>query len=244
MTFVFLVGFKAQALEIVTDCSDLPMLQKAWEERYFRDFFKTSKVSPPKLTCNGKDQNKPYILAKAFWFLETAKTDVPGYYYQGAKKLINEIRADPNFYGDNQSCGGADVTHKGIITLYGCFFYEVDGVKNKKGEYTKKPYTLNGPYQSVYAISILVHELRHIDLKDEALHIHCNNDEECDSYFTTDLKSAGSYSYEIIYWKDILRNNKLSPEIRHSINSRIKYILDNHFPKTTSSRPQYSRSLK
>lgn len=243
ITFMLLIGFKAQALEIVTDCSDLPMLQKAWEERYFRDFFKTSKVAPPKLSCNGKDQNKPYILAKTFWFIENAKTDVAGYYYQQAKKYVRTIVSSPEFTNEEDSCAGADEKYIGQINLYGCFFYEFDGEKDERGEYIKKPYTNDQMKQIVYSAATIIHEIRHVEMGSAARHIKCNGT-ECDRNYSEDPQKALPYAYEIIYLKDILRNNQFSPEIERAIKSNIRVTRENHFPPTISSNSRSSRSSK
>lgn len=232
VTFVFFVGFKAQALDIVTDCSDLPMLQEAWKNRYYNDFFEASRAHPPMLECQNQGmQNNPYILAKTLWFIENAKTDIPGFYYQKAKKLVNRINAASALKYNGNGCAVADEVDVGLITLFGCFF---------KGDSKS-----SDSFNFIYRASIFIHEIRHIELgSNVSKHMVCSSGIECDPYHSEDIQSALSYSYEILYLKDLLRNNNFSPDIQKAIRSNIESTIENHFPKSNNSKKRSSSVSK
>ena len=219
LTFLLLGSFKAQALEIATDCSDLPMLQKAWETKYFYDFkFDQQMKSPIQLKC----EDIPYKIIKALWFLDSAKLASAKSYYNEAKSLITQIAASAsNFKGDDETdaCAVSNATEApGRITTYSCFYDNKIISNDSKSNYI---------YNLIIRTVTMVHEVRHIALGEKGRHVDCKSNGEtkaCDHQFTED-SSASAYSYEIIYLKDLMDKNQFDYEVKIALNKYIEDLL-------------------
>ena len=215
LTFALLIGFKAQALEVVTDCSDLPKLQKAWEERYYYDFKFQRQLprGPVQLACG----MPLFKVIQALWFIEKSRTSSSVNYYEVMRKHITEIvlTLDPK-PGSKDACAQSDNEMKpGQIVLFACFF----NIENSFGDIAN--------IGLIYRVATLIHESRHAEGGAQFEHTECNG--ACDKYFDNNITTAGPYSYEILYLEDVLKNSDKKFQLQSAIKFHTQKTLNNNF---------------
>jgi hypothetical protein len=201
------------AFDIKADCSDLAQIQKSWDEKYYYDFkFGPKGSKPPKLECD----SPYYRAAKVLWVLENAKS-ADGYnYYKKIKRLTAPYDVGKNCSElSTLSCPHADL-----------LFNPEDPEFNYK-------------FNLIFRLGHLIHEAWHFERKMLGNHVLCkysDNDYSCDPKFIGDRNFANTFSYEIIYLKNIVDNNNFDEGTTAAIKAYAYFILNNKFNEIPSSK--------
>ncbi len=197
------VSTQVYALDIPRDCSDLEMLQEKWETRYFHElkFDGYVKTGIPRIKCD----SLLYKFVKAVWAIENLKTSPEfGNIYEQLKTHVKEFRIMPYIGIDGSTLCANTTPEIGRIALYLCAFSETE--KKESYPWGQKYYIRN----LFRLISTISHELRHLQIP-EFQHVDCPNNgptDGCDVEFSTDLNISTPYVFEILYIRDILKNNR------------------------------------
>lgn len=214
----------AFALDIPRDCRDLEFLQHKWETQYFTELkFNAYLQTIPPIKCD----TLAYKFVKAIWVIENIQTSSEfGNIYQQLKDNVKEFRIIPGQLFS--SCGNAD-PQKGKISLYLCAFSETQ----KKDSYvwSQDTYIRN----LFKLISIIVHELRHLQMP-EFSHVDCPNGDlkACDHEFSDNVALATPYAFEVLYLSDVLTHNPFNSNDRRRIESYIRSITRHGFLRPVS----------